>query len=296
MRRIDLFLLGIILLSLCSCARPVANFVIKTEDSKAPAIIRLENQSEKADSFFWDFGDGNISEETSPEHLYLMSGRYGIKLHALKGNKKDITEKEIIIMPPQNCLVHLETPLGTMLIELYDDTPIHRDNFLKLVEENFYDGLLFHRIIDGFMIQGGDPASKEANAHTNIGSGGPGYELPAEFNANFVHLKGALAAARKGDPVNPEKKSSGSQFYIVHGREVDSDDLDSMENRKGVKYSEEVRKAYLEYGGTPFLDFEYTVFGRVIEGLEIIDAIASVKTLPGDRPVEDVSMKLAVIK
>jgi peptidyl-prolyl cis-trans isomerase B (cyclophilin B) len=296
MNHIVKLFIGIIFLSFISCSRPVANFVIKSQETKAPARIILENQSEKADSFYWDFGDGSQSEEMSPDHLYLLSGRYKIKLQALQGNKKDLIEKEIVVMPPQKCLVQLKTPQGAMVIELFDDTPAHRDNFLKLVEDGFYNELLFHRVIDGFMIQGGDPNSRGASAQARLGSGGPGYQIPAEFNVNRVHVKGALAAARQGDQVNPEKKSSGSQFYIVHGREVDEDLLESMEMRKGVKYSEESKKSYIESGGTPFLDFEYTVFGRVIEGMEIIDSVASVKTLPGDRPVEDVTMTLTVIK
>jgi peptidyl-prolyl cis-trans isomerase B (cyclophilin B) len=164
------------------------------------------------------------------------------------------------------------------------------------VEEGFYDGLIFHRVIEDFMIQGGDPNSRDADLSVRLGSGGPGYQIPAEFDPKFVHIKGALAAARTGDAVNPEKKSSGSQFYIVQGSSVNDATLDQMEYRTGIEYSDEQRTAYKELGGTPFLDMNYTVFGRVIEGLEVIDKIAEVEKMPGDRPTENVTMKMTLIK
>jgi len=179
---------------------------------------------------------------------------------------------------------------------LYDNTPKHRDNFTKLADEGFYDGLLFHRVINGFMIQGGDPGSKNATKNKRLGSGGPGYQIDAEFNPENIHIKGALAAARMGDAVNPEKKSSGSQFYIVQGNKLTEAQLKQIENRKGIHYTEEQKKLYMETGGTPFLDMDYTVFGRVIEGLDVIDKIAKAKTGQGNRPVKDIWMKIKVIK
>ena len=188
-----------------------------------------------------------------------------------------------------------------MVIELSDSTPGHRDNFLKLASEGFYNDLLFHRVINGFMIQGGDPESRGAEPNTRLGGGGPGYTIPAEIRADHLHVRGALAAARQGDAVNPEKKSSGSQFYIVQGKTWTDSQLSQMEMRANAvmpsfKFSEENKEVYKTVGGTPFLDMNYTVFGQVIEGLDIIDSIANVKTLPGDRPVEDVKFSVEILK
>jgi peptidyl-prolyl cis-trans isomerase B (cyclophilin B) len=187
----------------------------------------------------------------------------------------------------------IETDYGNMKIALYDSTPKHKENFLKLAKEGFYDGTLFHRVINGFMIQGGDPDSKGAPANKALGAGGPGYTIDAEIGA--YHYKGTVAAARRGGPGNPEKKSSGSQFYIVQGKETNSAQLQQMAGSKGITYSAEDIAKYEELGGTPFLDNDYTVFGEIVEGMEVIDKIANVKTLPGDRPVEDVKMKVSVI-
>lgn len=191
---------------------------------------------------------------------------------------------------PKQELFLIETNHGTMTVKLYDSTPQHRDNFKKLVSEGFYDGLLFHRVIKQFMIQGGDPDSKDAPSGKRLGAGGPGYTVPAEIGA--YHFKGALSAARQGDAVNPQKNSSGSQFYVVHGKKASAGELDKMSQMKGITYSEEDKKRYMEVGGTPFLDNDYTVFGEVVSGLEVIDKIAAQQTAPGDRPVEDVKMTI----
>jgi len=170
---------------------------------------------------------------------------------------KPKTEKEVVVL--------MKTTMGDMKIKLYNETPLHRDNFIKLVNEKFYDGLLFHRVIKDFMIQGGDPLSKDAPAGKMLGAGDPGYTIPAEILPQFSHKKGALAAARTN---NPERRSSGSQFYIVHNN-----------------------------NGTPHLDGQYTVFGEVIEGMDVIDKIATVKTAPGDRPLEDVKIiSVSIVK
>ncbi len=190
-----------------------------------------------------------------------------------------------------------ETDYGDMLIKLYDKTPLHRDNFIELAEEGFYDGLLFHRVIEEFMIQTGDPESKDAEPGEPLGRGGPDYTIEAEFREGLFHKKGALAAARQGDQVNPEKRSSGSQFYIIQGRVFSNQELDQFEQRMGEKFTEEQREAYTTIGGVPHLDNEYTVFGEVLEGLDIIDKIAEVETNPQDRPVEDIRLKsVEVIK
>ncbi len=185
----------------------------------------------------------------------------------------------------QETLVEMKTDKGTMVLKLYDDVPQHKDNFVKLVDEGFYDGLLFHRVIEGFMIQGGDPDSKDAPAGQQLGSGDLGYKVPAEFKDNHIHKKGALAAARDN---NPEKASSACQFYIVQGKTYTEDMLQDMMRKSGAKYTPEQREVYSTIGGTPFLDQNYTVFGEVVEGLEVVDNIAAVATLQGDRPEEDV--------
>lgn len=189
-------------------------------------------------------------------------------------------------------MVIISTSYGDMKVKLYDETPQHRDNFIKLAKEGFFDGLLFHRVIQQFMIQGGDPNSKNAQPGQQLGAGGPGYTVPAEFNPNFIHKKGALSAARQGDQVNPKKASSGSQFYIVQGRQASAQDL----SRSGIRYTPEQIAIYTEVGGTPFLDQQYTVFGEVVEGLDVIDKIAAVRTAPGDRPIEDVKFSVKVVE
>jgi peptidyl-prolyl cis-trans isomerase B (cyclophilin B) len=196
--------------------------------------------------------------------------------------------------------VEITTSKGVLKVKLYDETPIHRDNFLKLAEEGYYDGTKFHRIIKAFMIQCGDPNTKSEATMSMAGTGGPGYTLEAEIKPEFFHKKGALAAARQGDAVNPQKRSSGSQFYIVQGAVYTAEQMDSFEQRMqyarpGFKWTEEQKKTYGQLGGTPHLDGDYTVFGEVIEGLDILDAIAGSPTRPGDRPTEDISITIKVI-
>ena len=191
-------------------------------------------------------------------------------------------------------MVEISTDYGVMKVKLYNSTPKHRDNFLKLASEGFYDGLLFHRVIKGFMVQGGDPDSKGADPSKRLGGGGPGYQIDAEIGA--LHFKGALAAARTGDAGNPQRRSSGSQFYIVQGQPVPLNQIDQMTSRNGMTYTDEQKKKYAEVGGTPFLDNQYTVFGEVVEGMDVIDKIAAVQTANGDRPVQDVAMTVKVIK
>ena len=192
--------------------------------------------------------------------------------------------------------IKIETNQGDMVVRLYDQTPGHRDNMVKLIEEGFYEGQLFHRVIKDFMIQGGDPHSVDAEKGQRLGTGGPGYTIPAEFNENFVHKKGALAAARMGDQVNPEQASSGSQFYIVQGREYTIDMLKMLEERRVSPFTPETIKAYTILGGTPHLDGSYTVFGEVVEGLGVLDSIASSRTDSYNRPLEDVVYRITLVK
>lgn len=190
--------------------------------------------------------------------------------------------------------VKITTSVGTIIIKLYDSTPKHRDNFVKLVEAGFYDSLLFHRVIQGFMIQGGDPMSKSAVEGAQLGMGGGDMEkIPAEFNKNIIHKKGALCAARDG---NPTKASSACQFYLVQGNVSNEGDLFNMEQSKGITYSAEQKNMYKTIGGTPFLDMDYTVFGETIAGLDVIDKIALMKTDGSNRPLVNVMMKMEIVK
>ena len=246
-------------------------------------------------------------------------------------------------------VVLMETSLGNIKVKLYDDTPAHRDNFIKLVEEGYYDGTLFHRVINEFMIQGGDGTSKNAPPGKMLGTGDPGYTIPAEFvYPKYFHKRGALAAARQGDQVNPEKASSGSQFYIVTGKVFNPGQIDQLERQMQMQQEQSVfqslaanhreeimnmrrnrdmqglqalqdtliaqtheqikkegkrtltqaqREAYTTVGGTPHLDGEYTVFGEVVDGMEVVDKIQQVETGSADRPKTDVKiLKMKVVK
>ncbi len=246
-----------------------------------------------------------------------------------------------------NTIVSIQTTLGEIKVKLYNETPLHRDNFIKLVKEGFYNNSLFHRVIKNFMVQGGDPDSIGAPAGKSLGTGGPGYTIPAEIHyPQFFHKRGALAAARQGDEVNPNRESSGSQFYIVWGdtynegklnqlqkslsqqkeqaifnrlaaeRRKEIMDLRRSKDQEGlyllqeelialtkaemmedgpVTLTAEQREAYINLGGTPHLDGQYTVFGEVIEGLDIVEKIQSIATASGDRPKEDITMQMTII-
>lgn len=215
--------------------------------------------------------------------------------------KKPVTKKPIakpvtkltpaVVIEPTR--IRITTDSGIMIVKLYDSTPLHRDNFVKLVQQGFYDSLMFHRVIAGFMIQGGDPQSKNAPAGTMLGNGGGDMaRIPAEFRQTIRHKRGALAAARDG---NPEKASSACQFYIVHGKKLSDAEIDMFENRKGFKYSLTEREAYKTGGGTPSLDMEYTVFGELESGFEVVDKIANVSKDAMNRPAGDVRMKMEII-
>jgi cyclophilin family peptidyl-prolyl cis-trans isomerase len=251
----------------------------------------------------------------------------------------------------QENLVVINTPKGDIVLMLYDDTPKHRDNFVKLASGGFFDSTLFHRVINGFMIQGGDPDSRHAAAGVELGNGGPGYDIPAEITSAHFHRRGVLAAAREDDKINPKRLSSGSQFYIVQGKVFTKAELDMVEKEQNsmtkqrifvnvmdkpenlrlrnqffspdakkdsahFKYlldtlnliinkeyalipefrlSDEQREAYTSVGGTPHLDGKYTVFGEVVSGMEVVDAIAREKTDPNDRPLTDIPMKVKIV-
>jgi cyclophilin family peptidyl-prolyl cis-trans isomerase len=209
----------------------------------------------------------------------------------IKLKKKD-RKKDILLL----------TDSGSIVLRLSDSTPLHRDNFLALVKQGFYDSVLFHRVIQDFMIQSGDPSSKRAKKDEHLGEGGPSYRIPEEFRVSLFHKRGVLAAARLGDDQNPKKESSGSQFYIVQGRKFTATGLDSVETfrLKGRKIPPEQRLAYETIGGSPHLDQNYTVFGEVITGMEVVDRIAATKTSgreEGDRPLQDIHIiKASLVK
>ena len=197
--------------------------------------------------------------------------------------------------------VKIHTTMGDIVVKLYDETPIHRDNFLKLVREGYYDGTLMHRVIRGFMIQGGDPNSKGAAPDKMLGGGSPDYTLEAEIREGLYHKRGALAAARKDDSINPERRSSGSQFYIVWGRTFTPRQMEYLvermkaENPDTEGMTPEQREVYATYGGTPHLDGKYTVFGEVVEGLDVVEKIQNVPTNSADRPLEDIVVSMEVM-
>ena len=195
---------------------------------------------------------------------------------------------------PTHQYVRVTTSYGTIIIKLYNETPLHRDNFIKLVKKGVYDGTLFHRVIKDFMIQGGDPDSKQAEAGKLLGEGDVGYTIPAEFNDSLFHKKGVLAAARED---NPAKASSGCQFYLVQGKVFTDEQLDAVETKRlKFKLPAAHREVYKTLGGVPHLDQNYTVYGETVEGLAFIDEIAAVVTDPNDRPVSNVSMTMKMLK
>jgi peptidyl-prolyl cis-trans isomerase B (cyclophilin B) len=217
----------------------------------------------------------------------------------------------LLVVTPVACLakvkkysiVEIVTPQGNIYIWLYDDTPNHRDNFIKLSKSGFYDQTRFHRVIKDFMIQGGDPNTKDSKLMDEWGQGGPGYTIDAEILAQHIHKKGVIAAARMGDQVNPTRASSGSQFYIVQGVKYNQQSLDYIEKQirtatanPEFNFSPETRRIYEEIGGAPHLDMQYTVFGEVITGLEVVDKIAEVQTGIQDRPLNDIEVDINVLE
>jgi peptidyl-prolyl cis-trans isomerase B (cyclophilin B) len=208
--------------------------------------------------------------------------------------KKTVSFKPPVIKKIPGIRVKLTTDSGELVIRLYDSTPLHRDNFVKLVNQHFFDSLLFHRVIEGFMIQGGDPLSKNAEPGIMLGNGGGDMErIPAEFKPALVHKKGVLAAARDN---NPEKASSACQFYLVQGRKYTNEELNMLEAQMGRKYTPAQRLAYIKIGGTPMLDMNYTVFGEVEKGLEVIDKIARAPKDGYNRPFVDIRMKIELLQ
>ncbi len=222
--------------------------------------------------------------------LYLLILVFFASCSVLKHSKS----KSTVIKPPY--FIKIETDSGTMVVKLSEKTPKTTANFLKLVQQHFYDGLLFHRVIKGFMIQGGDPDSKNAPPGKVLGEGGLDYTVPAEFDSSLFHQKGAIAMARESDDVNPQKASSSCQFYIVEGRTFTDIEMNKIEEKFKIKIPESHRTIYRTIGGAPFLDMNYTVFGQVVNGLEVIDKIAHTAKDEHDRPLHDIHMKISIMK
>jgi cyclophilin family peptidyl-prolyl cis-trans isomerase len=296
------FILSVVALlffTLVSCKGPKAAFEVTKETYEVGEIVHFINTSKNATQYSWLIDDDNIAEyiEKNPTHLFSQSGNYRVKLQAINGHKKTTFIRYVYVKSPDYCRLLLSTSQGDMVVELYDDTPQHRDNINQLAENGYYRDLLFHRVIEGFMAQTGDPNSRNALPGVRLGMGGPSYTVPAEIRDTLVHVKGVLAAARTPDDSNPKKESSGSQFYIVQGRTIGPNQLDDFELQKGIKYSDLVRKTYLDIGGAPQLDMEYTVFGKVVSGIDVLDRICGQRVDGSDRPLEDVKiLDIKVIK
>lgn len=193
-------------------------------------------------------------------------------------------------------LVQIDTDMGKIKVKLFNDTPQHRDNFIKNVKEKRYDGLLFHRVIKQFMIQGGDIDSKDAPMDKHLGDGDPGYTIPAEIvYPKYFHKRGMLCAARTSDDENPERASSGTQFYIVTGKFYTEMELDKMEKNDNKTFTPEERQAYMLEGGAPHLDNKYTIFGEVVKGMKVVDKIQFVETNEDDRPLKNIKIKTMTI-
>ena len=204
--------------------------------------------------------------------------------------------KKAPVVPVGPVQVKLTTDSGTIILELSDKTPLHRENFVKLIKEKVYDGLLFHRVVNNFMIQGGDPDSKNAKPGIHLGEGSLHYTIPAEFDTSLFHKRGALAAAREADESNPKKASSSTQFYIVDGQTFTDSQLDRIEEKNHIKIPENHRQYYKTVGGDPFLDMNYTVFGEVISGMDVVEKIANAPKNEENRPLRDIKMEMTIIK
>jgi cyclophilin family peptidyl-prolyl cis-trans isomerase len=299
MKRILLFWgsLGLLIASFGCKDLPVADFEASTPAGPAPVEVQFTNKSQNADRYEWSFGDGQTSVEANPKHTFQTFGDLRVTLKAFKADIASFDTLIVSIQEPPRRRAVVETDFGNITLELSNRTPKHRDNFVKLVEQQYFDSLMFHRVIGGFMIQGGDPDSKNATSGQMLGSGGPGYTVPAEILPGLIHKKGALAAARLGGPGNPEKASSGSQFYIVHGAPIGEQMLDQVSQMRRFQYLPEEKTEYMESGqGAPNLDRDYTVFGYAVEGLDVIDKIAALQTDQNNRPLQDVRMKIRMIQ
>ena len=266
-----------------ACSTPTALFDLEMEGASVPARVQTKNLSSNASSYKWTLNDSLISESEVVEFTLFTSGRYELCLEAMDDGKVDIYKKSVIVEAPHNCRVQISTTEGNMIFELYENTPGHLSNFIDLVEMGYYNGITFHRVMEGFMIQAGDNSTRVDEKKFEVQD-----QIPAEFRDEYVHHKGALAAARMPDEVNPDRASSGTQFYIVHGRSLTDDQLENYDVTRQVPYTADQKNLYKDKGGAPQLDGAYTIFGFLVDGEQVIDKIAGVQTNERNRPVEDV--------
>ena len=278
------FFFFICVLVFSQCSKPIASFLLDKQEYLLTDTMRISNNSSSSLSYEWKINDEVISQSKDLSYPVLESGRYKIHLTAKSDSKTSIYQEEVIVQSPKECIVHLVTTHGDLILELDENTPVHLNNFTSLVEAGFYNGLIFHRVIEGFMVQGGD---NKLRASSNDSFEEP-KEIPHEIRPDLIHVRGALAAARMPDEINPEKKSSGSQFYIVDGTKLTFEKLKRIRDEKLFDYTDVQIQAYLKDGGTPQLDGEYTVFGMLISGFETLDKIASTITDKFDKPQKEV--------
>lgn len=280
MKEVFFFILLLILATACS--KPVANFLIEG-DNQLPSELSLINKSSNADSFIWMVNGNVISEDENALFCFYESGLQTIELKAIKGSTEKIYSQSFYTEAPENCMVLLKTNLGDMVLSLSEQTPNHLSNFVKLVNNDYYTGVVFHRVIDGFMIQGGDQKLRKTPY-----KGDAIEAFDNEIGNEMYHVRGALAAARMPDNVNPEKKSSGAQFYIVDGTPVDIEKLKDYESSQLINYTDDQINAYLKNGGAPQLDGEYTVFGHLVKGFDVLERISKVDTDEYNKPIDEV--------
>lgn len=255
------------------------------KENQLPLLLQADNTSSNASTYVWKVNGREVSSDEQLDYPIYDSGRYIIELVAQEGDKTHIKTNEIFVEPSENCLLLMRTTEGDMVFSLLEETPRHLHNMEALVESNYYTGLLFHRIIDDFMIQGGDNKTRSSGRRHKEPE-----TLAHEIKTEFPHYRGALAAARMPDDINPEKASSGSQFYIVDGRSYDMDKIQKAQKEKYFDYTADQLEAYVEKGGAPQLDGEYTVFGYMVSGYKVLDRIAQVATDKYDRPNNDVKI------
>lgn len=266
------------------CAQPIASFVQKTEQRLVvPAKVYFENTSENVTDYSWEVDGEILSSDKHLEHTFYDSGKHKIVLIAKEGSKVQRKETKLYVEAPTNCLALFKTSMGNLVVELSEETPRHLKNFSELVESGFYNGIFFHRIIDDFMVQGGGNENRKSGKRYK-----DPVTIPNEITTQLLHYKGALAAARMPDDINPEKASSGSQFYLVDGRKLNADRMKKIQEDKLFDYSKEQVEKYIAVGGAPQLDGEYTVFGQLISGFEVLDEMARVDTDKYDKPLEEI--------
>ncbi len=270
-----------------ACSKPIADFTLidVQKENQLPLRLQANNTSSNASAYVWKVNGREISTDDNLDYQCYDSGRYVIELEAKEGDKYSTKKDEIVIEASETCLLLMRTTEGNMVFSLLEETPRHLHNMEKLIASKYYEGLLFHRIIDDFMIQGGDNKTRSSGRrHTEPET------IDHEIKTEFPHYRGALAAARMPDDINPNKASSGSQFYIVDGRSYDIDKIRKAEKEKYFDYTDEQRQTYVSKGGAPQLDGEYTVFGYMVAGFEVLDKIAQVETDKYDRPIDDVKI------